>query len=618
MGGNMVRHQLQRSTVRSCAAWLLMAVVFAFAMLSCMMPAHSSFAADHTVILAEGSSSDNSSSDTSSSTSSSSSADITIPEAADRDSWSSIAADIATELAMMLEQYSSGDSTTAGYTLSAALNTNYVASNLASVITATIDSTTQQTIAQYFADIKTAIYQSADRQTMSDLIDTLNDALETATTTLDNTDDLTSPHDYAVALAQRTLQEREQLEAQKVNINTGRGDRTWTQVAQEMQQVLQDAVSIASSGDGKGGAQKVNEAYYQYYEKLGFEKNVMNAIGGSRVSLVESRFKELRKAMIRGDEISSIEDAADELAGFLLEDAQALDGGAGQSSNPFIQFITSSFGQAFIILIREGLEALLVVVAVIAYLVKSGHRKSVRWIWFGVLAGLLASFAVAGLFMVLFSGNGPVQEIMEGAVALIAMVMLLFSSNWMLSKSSVKAWDDYIKRKTRAAVDEAQSYDTLSMTSMLSLATLSFLAVFREGAETVLFYQSIYTMTQDSTGMWLGGLLGAVVIVALYFVIRYTSVKIALRPFFLVTSIVMAFLVIMFAGGGVHSLIEGDALPGMYLSSVPTNEWIGLYPYVETLTAQALAAAAVIGLFVYFGVKSAKERKQDTSQASSR
>ena len=285
--------------------------------------------------------------------------------------------------------------------------------------------------------------------------------------------------------------------------------------------------------------------------------------------------------------------------------------------NGFTKLVTSSAGQAFLILIREGLEALLVVAAVIAYLVKSGNKRFTKWIYLGVVAGLAGSGLVAVLFTFLFGGSGPVQEISEGVCALIATLMLLWTSNWMLNKSSVEAWNNYIRNKTEAAVAGAQSKvesgQRLGLGMIASLAMLSFLAVFREGAETVIFYESIYSMSQDAHGMWVGGLAAAAVLIVIFLVLRFTSVKIPIGPFFLVTSIVMAVLVVIFAGGGIHALIEGDLIEGTYLSSVPTNDWIGLYPYVETITAQVIAAIAVVVLFVVGSIK--KHRMKLAAQA---
>ena len=341
----------------------------------------------------------------------------------------------------------------------------------------------------------------------------------------------------------------------------------------------------------------------------------MNAISGDRVSQVEYQFKMTRKTMRDGSSDKEIKKLVDDLKSWLVEDAATLDGGAAGNVNAFTKAITSSAGQAFLILIREGLEALLVVAAVVAYLVKSGNRRFTKWIYLGVLAGLAGSGLIAVLFTFLFGGSGPIQEISEGVCALIAMLMLLWTSNWMLNKSSVEAWNHYIRAKTESAVADAQNKvaagEGVGLGMVVSLAMLSFLAVFREGAETVIFYESIYSMSRDAQGMWIGGIAAGVVLLVIFLVLRFTSVKIPIGPFFLVTSILMAVLVVIFAGGGIHALIEGDLIDGHYLSSVPTNDWIGLYPYVECLAAQAIAAIAVLALFAVGFARKRKLRTPD-------
>ena len=198
----------------------------------------------------------------------------------------------------------------------------------------------------------------------------------------------------------------------------------------------------------------------------------------------------------------------------------------------------------------------------------------------------------------LYNSASSHQEILEGAVALIAMVMLLFTSNWMLSKSSVSSWNAYIKDKTEASV---------STGGVWALASLSFLAVFREGAETVMFYQALLTMDRSGgASIWQGFAAGMVVLVAVFLVIRYTSVKIPLRPFFAITSALMAILVVIFAGGGLHALIEGDIVSGTYVTGWPTYDFLGIYPYHETLVFQALIAIVVVVL----GIVSTIKRRQ--------
>ena len=533
------------------------------------------------------------------------------------DSWTAAAKNIEDQLAAAEKDYNDGNYGQAGTDFQTAHWIGYDASNFSKVVNDTISADKQKELLRQFTDLEGLAYQQDQGDVIAAKIDALTAEINATAQTLDANADLANPKEYAKQRAAQTAEERKKLDAAKKNSSKGKGDRTWSEVASEMTVILDQAYEAAAAGKGDEGATLVNNAYYQYYEKLGFEKNVMNVISGDRVSQVEYQFKMTRKTMRDGGSDKEIKQLVDDLKSWLVKDAAILDGGASGNVNGFTKLVTSSAGQAFLILIREGLEALLVVAAVIAYLVKSGNKRFARWIYLGVVAGLAGSGLVAVLFTFLFGGSGPIQEISEGVCALIATLMLLWTSNWMLNKSSVEAWNNYIRNKTEAAVAGAQSKvesgQGLGLGMIASLAMLSFLAVFREGAETVIFYESIYSMSQDAHGMWVGGLAAAAVLIVIFLILRFTSVKIPINPFFLITSIVMAALVVIFAGGGIHALIEGDLIEGTYLSTVPTNDWIGLYPYVETITAQVIAAIAVVVLFVVGFIK--KHRMKLAAQA---
>ena len=499
------------------------------------------------------------------------------------DSWTAVAQNIAKQLATAEKDYNDGDYGQAGTGFQTAHWIGYDASNFSKVVNDTISAECQQTLLRQFTDLEGLAYQQGQGSAIANGINALNADLDTAAQTLDGNANLADPKTYAKQRAEQTAAERKKLDAAKKNSSKGKGDRTWSEVASEMNVILDKAYKAAISGD--------------------------------RVSQVEYQFKMTRKTMRDGGSDKEIKKLVDDLKSWLVEDAATLDGGAAGNVNAFTKAITSSAGQAFLILIREGLEALLVVAAVVAYLVKSGNRRFTKWIYLGVLAGLAGSGLIAVLFTFLFGGSGPIQEISEGVCALIAMLMLLWTSNWMLNKSSVEAWNRYIRTKTESAVADAQNKvaagEGVGLGMVVSLAMLSFLAVFREGAETVIFYESIYSMSRDAQGMWIGGIAAGVVLLVIFLVLRFTSVKIPIGPFFLVTSILMAVLVVIFAGGGIHALIEGDLIDGHYLSSVPTNDWIGLYPYVECLAAQAIAAIAVLALFAVGFARKRKLRTPD-------
>ena len=521
------------------------------------------------------------------------------------DTWTDVSTAMAEELDSGREAYARGDNAGAASDFMAAYNSVYVASNFVTATASTLGQDRRSNLDQRFQSLQSQAYAPGNQGQIDQDTQALKADLADAAAQLDANGSLAKPRQYAKAQEEQIKADRKRLDAAKKHKNTGKGDKTWTQVAGEMTPILDQAYRAAADGRGQEGSDLVNKAYYQYYEKLGFEKNVMNAISGSRVSQVEYQFKETRMAMVGGESPKKIKGLVDDLKGMLVTDAGILDGGAADNVNKWTTFLTSAFGQAFIVLLREGLEAILVVAAIIAYLVKSGYKSKIRYIYWGILAGLAGSGLVAILFTLLFNGNGPEQEILEGVVALIAMVMLLYTSNWMLSKSSVDSWNRYIKNKTVAAISQG---------SVISLALLSFLAVFREGAETVMFYQAIFAMAPSgSKEIWTGFAAAAVVLVIIFVLIRFTSVKIPIRPFFVITSALMAIMVVIFAGGGVHALIEGDLVPATYLSGVPTSDWIGLYPYVQSIGAQVLALVVVIVFAVISIIR--KNRKESVQQS---
>ena len=522
--------------------------------------------------------------------------------ATDYDSWTQVAGSVSRQLDRGCEDYARGDRAGAASEFMGAYNVGYVGSGFVSVVGSTLGQDRRNALDGQFQALQNQAYAPDAGQALTQGSEKLKADLSAAATQLDATQGLANPRAYAKAQQEQIKADRQRLDAAKKHRNKGKGDRTWTQVAHEMTPILDQALAQASKGQGQAGSDLVNKAYYQYYEKLGFEKNVMNAISGNRVSQVEYQFKETRMAMVAGKPAKTL---VNDLKSMLVEDAAILDGGAADQVNGWTSFLTSAFGQAFVVLLREGLEAILVVAAIIAYLVKSGHKDKVRHIYWGIAAGLVASGLVALLFTLLFNGNGPQQEILEGVVALVAMLMLLYTSNWMLSKSSVESWNHYIRSRTVAAISKG---------SVISLALLSFLAVFREGAETVMFYQAIFAMAPGgSREIWAGFAAAAVVLVIVFVLIRFTSVKIPIRPFFIITSLLMAVMVVIFAGGGVHALIEGDLVPATYLPGVPTSDWIGLYPYTQTIGAQILAALVVVVLAI---VSTRRLHKQEQSRSN--
>ncbi|MFR0558872.1 FTR1 family protein [Pseudoscardovia radai] len=553
-----------------------------------------------------GSTSSSDSSSAASSDAASSGTDTIYTTATDADSWSQIADRIATELADAQADYAAADYSSAYSAAQRAYNQVYVASNLANAISTT-DQASYTSQTQLFQTVSKLTHTQGNEAQLASDIAELNASVSASAAALDADSSVANPRDYAAQRLAQIQSERETLDANKKRVNNGKGDRTWSDVASEMVTILDDAYAKTEAGDGRAGSDLVNEAYYQYYEKLGFEKNVMNAISGSRVSQVENQFKTCRKDMVgtTGASLSQTKADVESLKSMLVEDAAELDGGAADSVSPWRRFFASAFGQAFIILLREGLEAILVVAAVIAYLVKTGNRKSIRFIYLGILMGLVASGIMAVILNMVYGASGSNQELVEGWTAIAAMVMLLFTGNWMLSKSSVDSWNRYVSTKTKQSVAKG---------SVMSLAMLSFLAVFREGAETVIFYEALLGMMSGSShDVWVGAASAAVVLVIVFLLIRFTSVKIPIGPFFAITSAFMGLMVVVFAGGGLHELIEADVFDGTYVPGWPTNDFLGIYPYKETVAFQIVMLVAVVALFA---VSTIRRRRFEKARAA--
>ncbi|MDR2378226.1 MAG: FTR1 family iron permease [Bifidobacteriaceae bacterium] len=379
-------------------------------------------------------------------------------------------------------------------------------------------------------------------------------------------------------------------------------NETWSDVAAEMADVLEDAWKLYQEGDLDAAHTRVDDAYYGYYEAKGFEKIVMGFVSGQAATDAEYEFVLIKKAVRAGGPDEEVRGHIDALEAMLADQAAALDGGGGsQAQSPWVLL-----AQSLVIILREGFEAILVLGAIIAYLVKSGNRGKLRIVYVGAGLAVAASALLAVLINQLEALSGANQELTEGLTALLAVAMLVWVSNWVLSKSESRAWSKYIESKMESS---------LSRGSVFSLAFVAFLAVFREGAEIILMFQPLANQAgQHANMIWLGLAIGLVVLVGVYLAIRYLSIRLPLRPFFLATSGLLALLALTFAGAGVKELQEAGAVGVTQLASAPTIDVLGVYPSAETLAAQAVVLALIVILGV-FAVRRARRAAGPASPA---
>ena len=388
----------------------------------------------------------------------------------------------------------------------------------------------------------------------------------------------------------------------------------WQEVASTMGTVLDGAVEAYGAGGedaGKKATEQVNVAYYKFYEKLGFEKTVMASISGSRGTDVEHQFYLVKKVIRDGGSQEELKSSVETLKSMLTEDAITLDGGeAAAQGNGSAAAADSAGGsssggaawQTFLavlgLTLREGLEAILVIAAIIAYLVKTNSRKYLASVYIGAGLGVLFSVVLAMIFNGIAASlgdaqSGAGQEIFEGVTMFLAVIVLFYVSNWMLSKAEAETWNKYIKDKVQQSIDKG---------SMYTLSFSAFLAVAREGAELIMFFQGMRAnITNNPHMLWAGLALAVVILVIVYFAITKLSVRLPLKPFFTFTSVLMFILCISFVGKGVYELQEADVIGRTVIPWMNgfNFELLGVYDRYENLIPQLILLALTIFTYRY-------------------
>lgn len=355
---------------------------------------------------------------------------------------------------------------------------------------------------------------------------------------------------------------------------------------------IAEAIKTYAAKDVAKAMSDAQDVYFDEFEASGME-NKVGAIDVGLKTRIEGNFGEVVALMKAGVSVERLEQAADNLGANL--DA-ALEKTSG-SSSPWALFL-----YALTIILREGFEALIIVAAVVAYLLKTGNEKRMNIVYSSLGVAVVLSFVMAWVMNLIFAGAaGQKREVMEGAVMLIAVGLLFYVGFWLLSNAGAKKWSKYI---------QSHVSESISSGSAKALWWTVFLAVFREGAETVLFYQALIFDAKDSAGysmIALGFVVGLIVLLVTYYVFKIFAIKIPIKPFFLVTSAIIFYMSIVFVGKGLMEFVEGKIFVPTKIEGFPTIEWLGIYPYYESLVPQAIMIAALIIGVIIMKNKQAKE-----------
>ena len=243
----------------------------------------------------------------------------------------------------------------------------------------------------------------------------------------------------------------------------------------------------------------------------------------------------------------------------------------------------SDFLQSLTIVGREGLEVVLILGAMLAVLRHAGEGERAGALWWGAglagVASVVTALAVEGLFR-----SSRQVEFLEGVTLVTAAVVLFWVSHWLLARADAVRWSAYVKDRVRRASRGGSTF---------ALGTVAFVAVFREGAETVLFYQAMLARGDVQPGAVAAGFAAGLLALGVVFAaVARLGLRIPLRPFFTATSALLLLLAFTFAGHGVHELQEAGVVSETPLAAVRVP-LLGVYPTVETLLAQALLLIAV-------------------------
>ena len=397
--------------------------------------------------------------------------------------------------------------------------------------------------------------------------------------------------------------------------NAAQKYESWYEAATLVKELLDTAYMGYLDKDFEAASDNLNTAYYSVYEESGLSHRIYTDLSQGDRQNMEAQFANLRSLVATAAEKyqkNKYRTTTDKAKNTVLKLARRIDeqeaeakaaaaAEAGQTeaaieeekpSDPRLLTFLGAFG----IIVREGLEAILVIAAIIAYLKKSGNPgKSLKNVYIGAVCGIAASFVAAAVLAWAkraFTSAGMAQEIIEGITALIAVCVLFYVSNWMISKAEAASWSRYIDNRVQSSLEQGSSF---------ALAFTAFLSVFREGAEVVLFYQPM--LSEGNPGMvWAGFGVGCVVLVFVYLAITKLSVKLPLKVFFTATSILMAVMCVSFLGSGIKELAEGNVFDlSLRVPGIPENDVIqvfGIYPYLETLVPQLILSIILLVTFM--------------------
>jgi high-affinity iron transporter len=352
--------------------------------------------------------------------------------------------------------------------------------------------------------------------------------------------------------------------------------------------LLGEASELYSKGEKEKAYQKAIEAYldgFEMAEPALFAKDL--SFGQS----LEGRFTQFRNSIRQGISAEELEKQRLEIEAGLDRASQMM-----AQSDPFSSYYV--FVNSALILLREGLEATLILAAIVAMLKVLGAASAIRYIHFGWILALLAGGLTWLAAQTVLTFSGQHRETMEGFISVFAAVALFYVGYWLHTRTETKRWQTFIQDKVQ---------NVLSGKKILALVGISFFAVYREAFEVVLFYQALWLQNENNQQAIVGGFTaGVAALLAVTFAIFKLGLRIPLKYFFGATGTLLYVMAFIFAGTGIKELQAAGWVPSTPLRFPPQVPLVGIYPTVETLTAQGVMLCAFIATSLWL----VRERKK--------
>jgi high-affinity iron transporter len=339
--------------------------------------------------------------------------------------------------------------------------------------------------------------------------------------------------------------------------------------------LLKESMAAYRSGDAKQAKDLALAAYLDGFEPV---EPLLAARDNPLMVKIEAAMARVRTGIAGNVSADDLQVQVDALDGLFNEAESVLS--EKQTSS------VSSFVAAFTILLREGLEALLIVIAIIALLLKAERTEMLPWVHAGWVSALVAGVITWGLATWVITISGASRELTEGFGSLLAAIVLVWVGIWMHGKSHADAWQRYVREKLGHA---------LSKKSGIFLLGLVFLVVYREVFETILFFAAIWNQGSQASVV-AGGATAVLVLVGLGWMMMRYSRRLPIGHFFRYSAWLIAVLAVVLTGKAVSALQEAGYLPITWFEGGLRVELLGIYPTLQGIAAQiGIALLLVIG-----------------------